>query len=121
MIILPPPLRNAWRFAWSVPMALWKRAWEVAKSLMNEASVTVCQSKVGSCLIQYRKWSTVIENGFVPARPLSDAPRSSPNQIVSPLAFTGPFQILLTAAASAGVRQFAGSPTAPVQTNAVAS
>src|SRR6266851_3329490 len=55
-------------------------------------------------------------NGFVPANPLSGAPRSRPGQrgfpspcgplpLPCPLLLLGPFQILTTAAASAGVRQ----------------
>src|SRR5205809_6619554 len=48
MIILPPPLRSAWRFAWSVPMASWKRAWEVAKSLTNEASEALFHDAIGT-------------------------------------------------------------------------
>src|SRR5262249_18697051 len=94
----------------------------VSMSVKNDASVTVCQSKLAFWWIQYLKWSVAIGNGIVPANPPKEAPRSRPYQARSPPASRGPSQILFTARASAGVRQFGSDdgPPLAVQTNALA-
>src|SRR5262245_37014045 len=61
-------------------------------------------------------------NGVVPAKPPNGVPRSRPYQTWLPFASVGPFQILFTARASGGVRQFGSDegPPLAVQTNDVA-
>src|SRR5262249_20185661 len=98
---------------------------ESRKSLKNDASVIVFQSNAGSFFIQYLKWSVEMGKGLAPARKAKSAPAPSPYQ-ARPLPrwlglVTGPSQILLTAEASAAVRQLAGSLGPPVHTNAFAS
>src|ERR1700688_2472 len=94
------------RSALSVPITSSNLDSEFRNSVLKDASVTVCQSKLGFWCNQYAKWSVAIGNGNVPLSAVRLAPRLSPNHSRRPCGSRGPSQILLTAPTSCEVKQF---------------